>query len=256
MKVSNTIIRNLASRSVQRRLVPRGIPAGCRMISLSDVVLEKPFRSTTFAPVNARLFSSEAKTVLLDIMAKEEQEEIDSGNTKIPPDLKDLKATIEQNWRIVEDGATTSLFRKQHSHKIQVSFHCQDTVDELVDDEFSDDEEEPSPAVRFTVTITKAGKSLVFACFSEFGSCRIEGVSTTGTSPETVHDNQGTLAKQEYQGPDFMELAEELQDQLLIYLEEECGVNSDVASFIAMFSDYREEACYVNWLKETQSIVS
>lgn len=196
--------------------------------------------------------------MLLDILAKEEQEEIDSGNMGMPSELKDLKAIVEQDWRIVEDGATTSLFRKEHSHKVHVSFHCQDTVEDfLVDEEDADDdEEEPSSPVRFTATVTKAGKSLVFACFSEYGTCKIEGISTTSVAAETVHDNQGTLSKPEYQGPDFIELAEELQDQLLVYLDEDCGVNSDVAAFISMFSDYREEACYLNWLKETQNIVS
>lgn len=53
-----------------------------------------------------------------------------------------------------------------------------------------------------------------------------------------------------------MELAEELQDALAVYLDEECGVNSDVATFIAMFTDYREEIQYVNFLKQAQSIVS
>lgn len=197
--------------------------------------------------------------MLSDMLAKEEREEKDAGNTEMPPELRDLKSSIEQDWRIVEDGATTTLFRKEHTHKVQVSFHCQDTVEEevIAEDEYADEEEEePSSPVRFTVTVTKAGKSLVFACFSEYGACKIEGVSTTTASAETVHDNQGTLAKTEYQGPDFAELAEELQDQLHIYLEEECGVSSDVAAFVAMFSDYREEACYVNWLKETRAIIS
>jgi hypothetical protein len=204
-----------------------------------------------------RPFSSEAKSALLDILAREEQEEKDTGNTQMPADLLDLKQTVEKHWRIVEDGATTDLFRKESNHKIQVSFHCQDTVEEVVD-EFQEEEqdEEVSPPVRFTVTVTKAGKSLVFACFSEFGQVRIEGVSTTGSSTELVHEEQGTLPKTEYQGPDYNELAEDLQGALEVYLEEECGVNSDVATFIAMFSDYREEMNYVSFLKEAQSIIS
>jgi complement component 1 Q subcomponent-binding protein len=205
-----------------------------------------------------RQFSSESKSVLLDILAREEQEEKDMGNAEMPPELMDWKATIEQNWRIVEDGAVTNLFRIESSHKIQVSFHCQDTVEEVIDEygETVEEDEEASAPVRFTVTITKAGKSLVFACFSEHGQVKIEGVSTAATSVETIHENQGTLAKPLYQGPDYIELAEDLQAAMENYLDEECGVNSDVATFIAMFADYKEEMCYVNWLKETRSVVS
>ena len=180
------------------------------------------------------------------------------GNTEMPPELIDLKGTIEQDWRLVDDGAVTDLFRIESAHKVQVSFHCQDTVEEVIDEygESVEEDEEVSAPVRFTVTITKAGKSLVFACFSELGQVKIEGVSTTVTPVETIHENQGTLAKPLYQGPDYVELAEDLQAALENYLDEECGVNSDVATFIAMFADYKEEMCYVNWLKETQSIVS
>jgi complement component 1 Q subcomponent-binding protein len=205
-----------------------------------------------------RLFSSEAKSTLVDILAREEKEERDMGNTEMPPELADLKATVEKDWKVVEDGATTSMFRSMGSQKIQLSFHCQDTIEEVSDDyeeEGDEEEEDPSP-VRFTVTITKTGKTLTFACFSDYGQVRVEGVSTTTTSPEVVHSNQGTLAKTEYQGPDYSELPEDLQQAMEVYLDEECGVNSDVAAFIAMYTDYREEMNYVDFLKVTQSIIS
>lgn len=221
----------------------------------------------------SRSFSS--KATLLEILGREEQEEEDTGNMEIPSELLDLKNTIEESWKIVEDGATTDLFRIESpsSNKIQVSFHCQDTVEAVEeldhdDDESSleetggsdddvDEDDEASSPVRFTVTVTKAGKSLNFACFSEYGQVKIEGVSTTASSTaEYVHENQGTLPKIEYQGPDYPELAEDLQEALVDYLDEECGVNTDIAAFIAMFADYREEIQYVNFLKQAQSIVS
>ena len=210
--------------------------------------------------INSRSFSS--KSSLLEILAREEEEEKDTGNLEMPSELSDLKKTIEGSWKIVEDGATTNFFKIESSsgNKIQVSFHCQDTL-EVEEPEYDEDNEEAddeaSSPVRFTVTLTKAGKNLNFACFSEFGLVKIEGVSTTGASTaEYVHENQGTLPKVEYQGPDFTELAEDLQDALVEYLDEECGVNSDMAAFIAMFADYREEVQYVDFLKQAQSIVS
>lgn len=216
-----------------------------------------------------RSFSSQS--TLLDLLAREEQEEVDTGNTKAPEDLTDLRATIAESWKIVETGATTDLFRisAPSGKKIQVSFHCQDTLEVVGDEDDADDDghdsgydsedeiDETSSPVRFTVTVSKAGKSLNFACFSEYGEVKIEGISTTAfSSVEHVHENQGQLPKTEYQGPDFNELAEDLQEALVVYLDEECGVNSDVAAFVAMASDFREELNYVDFLKQAQSIVS
>lgn len=220
------------------------------------------------------LSSSESKSALLEILAREEKEEEELGNLELPEELGTMKKKIEKSFKIVEDGASTDLFKIDSSsgNKVHVSFHCQDTI-ETVDDQIYDEQEETlgdgddieadaeedevSSPVRFTVTVTKAGKSLVFACFSEFGEVKIDGVSTTGSStPEYVHEHQGTLPKIEYQGPDYTELAQDLQDALVDYLDDECGVDSDLATFIAMFTDYREEVNYVNFLKEAQSIVS
>ena len=180
----------------------------------------------------------------------------------MPQELSDVRETIEKSWKIIESGASTDLFKiDSGSNKIRVSFHCQDTLElesEVYDDEEDDEEEdEPAAPVRFTVTVTKAGKSLNFACFSEDGEVKIEGVSTTTSSTaEYVHEHQGMLPKIEYQGPDFTEMAEDLQESLYEYLDEECGVNSDLAAFVAMSADYREELNYVDFLKQAQSIVS
>jgi hypothetical protein len=231
--------------------------------------------ATTMSSSNgssSRSFSS--RSTLLELLAREENEEVDTGNTEMPQDLSDLRNTIEESWKIVEGGASTELFKidSPSGKKIQLSFHCQDFLEvdvdvdveesgydaeENDDEEDGDNVEEPSPPVRFTVTVSKAGKSLNFACFSEYGEVKIEGVSTTAASTaEYVHEHQGQLPKIEYQGPDFTELTEDLQETMVVYLDEECGVNSDVAAFVAMSSDFREELSYVDFLKQAQSIVS
>ena len=142
--------------------------------------------------------------------------------------------------------------------RVRVSFHCQDTLE--VEDAmgYDDDEEPPAAPVRFTVTVTKPGKgSLNFACFSEEGATKIEGVSTTSASTvDYVHEHQGMLPKIEYQGPDVTELAEDVREGLYAYLEEDCGIDADVTAFVAMASDYREEINYVDFLKQAQSIIS
>mmetsp|Transcript_6086 Transcript_6086/g.6826 ORF Transcript_6086/g.6826 Transcript_6086/m.6826 type:complete len:267 (+) Transcript_6086:28-828(+) len=265
MKIVQCTLRRWAATTTKTTL---------RSIISRPLVL--PFSAVTESPAYSvrRPFSSpsESKSILLEILGREEQEEEGTGNTELPTELLDLKKTIEKSWKIVESGATTDLYmiESPSNNKIQVSFHCQDTIEiveeadfddnddeEGLDHEDDDEDDEVQAPGRFTVTITKNGKSLVFACFSEFGDVKIEGVSTTDLSTvEYVHANQGTLPKTEYQGPDFTELAEDLQDALAVYLDEECGVNSDIATFIAMFTDYREEIQYVDFLKQAQSIVS
>ena len=213
---------------------------------------------------------SDAAYELADILAREEQEELDTGNSEIPEDLVELQRSLEEYWKIVvndtADGvATVHLYSKDASPpKVQVSFHCQDTVEDITegyDDggEGADDEEEPMSPVRFTVTATKAGKTLTMQCLSEFGQAKIETASTTtgnNSDPDAIHSNQGVSSEKTlYQGPEFSELAEDLQDAFAVYLEETCGVNSDVATFVAMYSDYKEQLHYVNFLKDAQSIV-
>lgn len=192
----------------------------------------------------------------MDILAREEKEEKESGNLEMPLELADLKTSLEKNWKIVEDGATTSLFLKDK--KVQVSFHCQDTMEDMFEEEEEGEEDvEPMNSVQFCVTVSKAGKTLVLNCVSEYGEARIESAMTSSNTPDAIHANQGDLPeKSQYQGPDFAELAEDLQEAFAVYLERECGVNSDVASFVAMYSDYREQMQYAQFLKDAQSIIA
>lgn len=145
-----------------------------------------------------------------------------------------------------------------HGGKVQLSFHCQDTIEDegLIDEDDDGDDDEQSSPVRFTVTVSKAGKTITFACYSEYGLAKVDGVSTTHLSPQSVHETMGTLPKVEYQGPVYTELSEDLQEAFVTYLQEECGVTDDVAAFVAMFSDYREQMNYMSFLKEAQLIIS
>jgi hypothetical protein len=57
------------------------------------------------------------------------------------------------------------------------------------------------------------------------------------------------------QGPEFTELAEDLQDAFHTYVEKECGVDEDVTAFITMYADYREQEEYVAWMKTANSVL-
>lgn len=251
MNVSRSILRQLATRTTSRSGASRALPKMMGSRFCTGGAGDIP--ASAINQGSSASFSSKAS--LLDMLNREHQEEIDTGNTAIPQDLADLKASLESSWKIVEKGASINM-QSLRDDKVRVSFHCQDTVE--VEAEYDEDEEDPPTApVRFTVTVIKSNKSLNFACFSEEGAIKIEGISTTAASTvDYVHDHQGMLPKIEYQGPDVTELAEDLQEGLYHYLEEELGVDGDVAAFVAMASDYREEINYVDFLKTAQDIIS
>jgi len=205
-----------------------------------------------FSPVAERLcqsrsrpLSTDATSNLLSCLRREYEEEINSGESEIPEDLLALKTQLEENWRIVLEGAKTTLYSKS-SQKVQISFHCQDSVEEIEVNEKEYENEEVSMPVHFQVTLNKAGNSLVLECLSDYGAARVVGVRT-----EVEDMDESQL----YQGPDFVELDETLQESFSVFLKAELGVNDDVASFIAMQSDYVEQKNYVQFLKDAQSII-
>lgn len=206
-------------------------------------------RLATVTPTTNRFFSS---SNLSDILARELEEEDETGSS-MPEDLVELKETISKYWTIAddEDSGTVKLFRKEGPEKVTVVFHCQDSLDESLLD---DPEEEASPEVRFTLTVTKAGKTMVLNCVSIDASAVVESVVTTNEDIEIIHDT-GKVDDKLYQGPQFDELAEDLQDAFTEYVKEECGITSDVAAFISMFADFKEQQEYIRWLKQVQLIL-
>ena len=58
-----------------------------------------------------------------------------------------------------------------------------------------------------------------------------------------------------FQGPDFDELAEDLQISFESYVEKECGVDETVRLFVLMYADYREQEEYVSWMKTAVEIL-
>lgn len=203
----------------------------------------------------------DASQILSDLLARELSEEEENESASMPPELVELKAQIESDWRIVEgmgssedDGATVKLFSKNASGggKVSVVFHCQDTVENEGSDDFL--EEEPAVAVRFTVLITKAGKTMVLTCVSEEAEARVETVAMTDADAETV--TSSGIDSELYQGPEYAELAEDVQEAFNAFVQTECGIDSDVAAFISMYSDYKEQTEYVRWLKQVRSMLS
>ena len=69
----------------------------------------------------------------------------------------------------------------------------------------------------------------------------------------TVWD--GVCAVVATKGPEYTELAEDLQEALQRYVVNECGVDENVAAYITMYSDYREQEEYLSWMKTAIEIL-
>jgi complement component 1 Q subcomponent-binding protein len=231
MNACRTLIKHAANVSSRRSF------AGAKLIASQ----QHRFVTTT------RAFSttSTSQEDLFKLLTREHAEEIETDSLVMPPELSDLKSKIEADWTIVDDGAMTKMVRTAEDIKVQLSFH-EEMMDEPV-------EEEAGP-MRFTVTVSKAGHSLVFSCLAEDAQVRIQSVAITTEDVEAVHKNSGVRSSQ-YQGPEFGELAEDLQDGFLAFLEEKAGIEEDVSVFISMYTDYREQNEYVKFLEDSMTLL-
>lgn len=156
--------------------------------------------------------------------------------------------------------------------KVTLTFHCQDTLvedepgmfekmfegeeeggDGAPDDDAEEEEEgeEISPPLRFETTVSRAGTTLHLNCVSEDAVASVEGATiTTGDGDVGVDPTE-----ESFRGPDLEELPEDVQKALDGFLVEGCGVDEDVAAFVAMWADYREQVEYVRWLDGVVKVV-
>jgi len=207
----------------------------------------------------------------------------------LPPELRELRDAVSTKWTILEgitgiaddiggrevgSGATVRMLKRGNGSKgarIGIVFHCQDTeedsdfdTDDLFDETKRDEEEneenedeEPMQAVRFGVVVSKGGRTVVIQCRSGY-ELSVDGVTVRDGDMETVlvglAGGEGLHAAL-YQGPEFTELAEDLQESFRNYVVTECGVDDDVTAFISMYCDYREQEEYVSWMKTAIDIL-
>ena len=210
-----------------------------------------------------RFFSDKASAdALVDMLNREHAEEIENRSTDVPEVLKDLHhlLTTETGWNIVSDdvSAMTKLYKTVDSVKVQVGFHCQDATERMTEEEEEEEEpeEEESASVRCTVSITKGGKTMFLVCIAQDAMIRIQSAAMAGavTDLDALHASGADPSL--YQGPEFSELAEDLQDAFHGYIEEYLGINNDVASYVAMQFDYKEQCQYVKFLEESKDLFS
>ncbi len=218
----------------------------------------------SFKPRPRFLSDKASADALVDMLSREHAEEIENSSTGVPEVLKDLNhlLTTEKGWNIVSDNdsAMTKLYKTVDAVKVQVGFHCQDATERMTEEEEDADEpnedEEEGASVRCTVSITKGGKTLFLVCIAQDAMIRIQSAAMAGAVTDLDALHASGVDPSLYQGPEFSELAEDLQDAFHGYVEEYLGINNDVASYVAMQFDYKEQCQYVKFLEESKNLFS
>jgi len=214
-----------------------------------------------------RNFSSEEEVPLLSkVIERELKDEDELGNCQMPEHLSELHADISRFWSITIDNssnfsAAVKLIQKRSmigGGKVSLFFHCQDTID--YDDGIydSDDnqngnnsnDQEGSASVRFDVYVFRNSKTMKITCSTHDSEVSVDGVLVFNGNI-TVDDDD----KNQYRGPNLDELPEDMQEGLLNYVTETCGVDRNVAAFISMFADFQEQKEYIQWLKDVKTII-
>jgi hypothetical protein len=202
---STVLVRRLAASS----LTTRAAAVACSTSEpLSALFLHRNSNSSSpspawSSPLQSRTLSSSSSRKLGSILQREITEETDAGSgaSALPEELQTLYDDISKDWTIVQgitgigsdetgSGATVRMFKKANGSncaKIGIVFHCQDTEEdhpfneeELYEDQRADEEEEqeePATAVRFAVTASKGGHTVVMQCRAVEGELNVESVT-------------------------------------------------------------------------------
>lgn len=220
-----------------------------------------------------RHFSSDSDVVnaLVGLLDREQKEEVENDRTSMPNPLQRLheSLTVSGSWKIVSDdnSSITKLYKTVDSVKVHVSFHCQDGTERLVEDEEEveetqdnenedNEDHEEAASVRFTVSATKGGKTLFIVCIAQDSMMRIQNIAVAGAVQDVDALHANGLNQALYQGPEFTELAEDLQDAFYAYVEDYLGINGDVATYICMQFDFKEQCQYVKFLDDAKSLLA
>ncbi|QLG73252.1 hypothetical protein HG535_0E03360 [Zygotorulaspora mrakii] len=89
------------------------------------------------------------------------------------------------------------------------------------------------------------------------GSFYIDSVTPFESAEKALSESAEAEVQRElvYHGPPFSNLDEELQEALESYLSSR-GVNEELSSFIAAFSEFKENDEYIKWLKSMKTFFS
>eukprot|EP00930_Biecheleria_cincta_P105209 TRINITY_DN977_c0_g5_i1.p1 TRINITY_DN977_c0_g5~~TRINITY_DN977_c0_g5_i1.p1 ORF type:complete len:244 (-),score=62.08 TRINITY_DN977_c0_g5_i1:196-870(-) len=193
-------------------------------------------------PLNVRTFSSAGGKVIkvLESELKHEEEQYEQ-----PKEIKNFLKS--GTWKLVEaEGDVNMVLEREVGGKtVKIEF-------QLASPMMPEKEgEEDSAATEFSVTAeAKNGSGLTFFCSTQAGEDHryvIGNVKSYATAEEK--DSMTS-----YNGPEFEDLDDKLQEALDEYLGE-LGMNSEICDFVDAMASDKEQREYVRWLGNTKKAI-
>jgi len=187
---------------------------------------------------------------LSSVLARELKHDLDAGSAQMPPDLAELKNIVTENMELLDVPGEAEVRLISKGGGITVMFDVRDSQDRggMFDMEGEGEgqegeDEEEGTVMPFVVDMKSGSKLLRFRCLAS-ETVEIDAVEFLANGEETTSG---------YTGPAFDELDDELQGSFHDYLSEQ-GVDDTLASFIAMYADFKEQQEYSNWLQQVEKI--
>eukprot|EP00930_Biecheleria_cincta_P105208 TRINITY_DN977_c0_g3_i1.p1 TRINITY_DN977_c0_g3~~TRINITY_DN977_c0_g3_i1.p1 ORF type:complete len:251 (-),score=68.28 TRINITY_DN977_c0_g3_i1:99-773(-) len=213
--------------------------ASSRVLPRCSKQLVAPARSTL--ALSSRSFSSSQKVLkVLESELKHEEEQYEQP--------KEIKNFLKNgSWRLAESDGDVNMALEQEVGGKTVKIEFQLASPMMPEEEGEDD----SAATEFSVTVeAKDGSGLTFFCSTTAGEDHRYVIGNVKSYASAGEKDSATS----YNGPEFEDLDDKLQEALDEYLGE-VGMNSDVCDFVDAMASDKEQREYVRWLRNTKKFI-
>merc|ERR1719410_3286340 len=200
------------------------------------------------APLPVRGFSSGSGKVVKAISAeiKHEEEQYEQA--------KEIKAFLKNSpFKLVEkDGDVNMALEREIGDKtVRIEWQLTSPFDPAaVDDAEGGEADAQSTEMAVIVEDKKSDAGLTFYCSTQTGEDHRYVIGMVKTF-ETASEKESVTS---YNGPDFEDLDDKLQESFDEYLAE-LGMSSEVCDFIDAMAMDKEQREYVRWLKNVQKFM-
>lgn len=185
------------------------------------------------------------KTLQAEIKHEEEQYEQ-------AKEIKKFMKTTDFKFVEAEGDVNMALRREIGDRIVQIEWQLTSPFDSTADAEGGEDGGMEQEATDFCVTAEskKDGSGITFYCSTQAGEEHRYVIGSVKTFAN-AEDKENASA---YNGPEFEDLDDKLQESLDEYLAE-IGMNSEVCDFIDAIALDKEQREYIRWLKNAKQFL-
>lgn len=168
----------------------------------------------------------------------------------MPDDLAEVADIVGERFKTESTSGLATVRLVSNDKQVVVTFDVRDAQDGEMFDmrepeaEGRQEEGDEGSSLPFKVEINKGAKGIL-----RFHCTATEIVAIDAVDYLANGDVDDSVA---YTGPQFEELDPELQEAFHEYLAD-AGVDDSVASYVAMYADFKEQQEYTNWLSKVHA---